>query len=151
MKCSRNIQPRGVQMSQGWTRFKAYHPWAVKFEAGVKLALVLYILMIIVQGGFTYFQMGDLRGQFMDGAEKATCTRTGWDEGNSNFDCGGYYSDIVKERNELLSANGCFLMGRWSLDTGKPDSAYSYLAFPVCGTPFPFGTIIDVSRGSAFD
>ena len=72
-------------------------------------------------------------------------------DGNSNFDCGGYYSTIVEKREAMQDANGCFLMGRWSLDTGKPDVAYSYLAGPVCWKPFPFGSLIDVSFGSAFN
>jgi hypothetical protein len=138
-------------MKSWWIQYKGFHPWARKFEARVKLAVLLYVILIIVQSIFTYFQMGGLRGQFMNGREEATCTRVSWENGNSNFDCGGYYSTIVEKREAMQDANGCFLMGRWSLDTGKPDVAYSYLAGPVCWKPFPFGSLIDVSFGSAFN
>lgn len=133
---------------RGWGAFKAYHPWAETMETLAIWALVIYFLLIIAQSFFTYFQMGELRGKFMAGAEQITCTRINWEEG---FDCGGYYADIVEKRDEILASNGCFLMGRWALDTGKPDSWQAYIAGPVCWKPFPFGSVIEVSAGSVFD
>jgi len=133
---------------RGWTKFKAYHPLAKILETLAVWAMLIYVLLILAQGVFTYFQMSSLRGEFMAGAEQASCSRITWEEG---FDCGGYYSTIVEKRNELLSSNGCGLLGSWRLDTGKPDGFSAYFSFPVCYKPFPFGIIIEVSGGSIFD
>jgi hypothetical protein len=141
---------RRIRTGSWWIRFQAYHPSVERIKGLFLTILVVYVALCFVQGVWTYFQLGDLRGQFMDGRDKVTCHRVSW-TGNDLMDCDGYYAKIVVKRKEVTAANGCVLIGNWLTDGGVPDPIITYLAGPICVKPFPFGSLIRLEPGSTFD
>ena len=129
-------------------RWGFLHEWRER-AANISAVIVLgWVVLCVIQMLLTWGQMIPLRSEFMDGADRAECTRISWSEG---LDCGGYYDDIVERRTALLHENGCILAGAWWIDGGYPDPITTWISGPVCILPFPLGSVVKLSGGSLFD